>query len=227
MEVLVSTWSALWPALKEYGPWTAISIISMLSALSLGVKLGNGMVEKALRQNPISHPKRHRFFQLAKAYSTYLLADMRITYNGNYCPVRTKIFRDMLTMKFAKWREVVGRTVEHLMKTKADNAEIADAMCQAVTNVIETYSAEWKAAGIPQVVADKFHSWHLARGKVLAEQTVMVASSGCYSSREEKQNAILELHCAMIVSTFLDAERSFCVLNGELSGVKYGELVIE
>lgn len=199
----------------------------MVLALRLANRYGNKRMDIFAAQSSVLCPRFHRFFSLAQQYATFRLDEMRIVTHGKFCPVRTRIFKDMLRMKFSCWQVTAQQAVDYIINNKVKDDQIGSIMCRSVSGIIESYSRSWKSAGIPQIVADKFHSWHLARGKVLAEQTEHVAVSHCYSSPTERLNAILELHCAMLVSTVLDAENTIINLNGELSGIEYDGEIIE
>ena len=210
-----------------FGPVTGFLLAVGFVLLTLGFRYGKKRLDIFAAQSSVLCPRFHRFFSLAQQYATFQLDDMRIVTHGQYCPVRTKIFKDMLRMKFSCWQTTVQQAVDYIILNRVKDEQIGSIMCRSVSGIVDSYSKAWAAAGIPQIVADKFHSWHLARGKVLAEQTEHVAVSHCYSSPTERLNAILELHCAMLVSTVLDAENSIVQLNGELSGIEYKGQIIE
>ncbi len=217
--------------LVTFGPVTGVIVVIVLAFASLAYKLlsryGNRRMDILAAQQSVLCPRFHRFFALAEQYATFRLEEMRIVTHGKYCTVRTQIFKDMLRMKFSCWQKTLQQAVDYIILNNVKEEQVGSVMCRSVSGIVAAYSKAWESAGIPQIVADKFHGWHLARARVLAEQTEQVAASHCYSSVTERLNAILELHCAMLVSTVLDAENTIVTLNGELTGIAYGDKIIE
>lgn len=204
-----------------------VGVVFVILAYKLISRYGNKRADIFAAQVSVLCPRFHRFFSLAQQYATFRLEEMRIVTHGQFCPVRTRIFKDMLRMKFSCWQATLQQAADYVILNRVKDDQIGSIMCRSVSGVVDSYSKAWAAADIPQIVADKFHAWHLARAKVLAEQTEQIAVSHCYSSPSERLNAILELHCAMLVSTVLDAENSIVQLNGELSGIEYNGEIIE
>jgi len=207
-----------------------IEIVSQGGLIGVGavaVLLAYKYFMSIIESKKVSNPLNHCFFDKIKYERHIHLKNIKLKYKKKECPVRTKLFVDMLDIKFLNWKKYTKEFIVACLAKKPSSDELRSMSSASIQNIIEDYQENWKRIGVPQIVISKFNSWHSKRVLLLIEAISSICTSDSYSSLKEKLNAILEIHKVLIVITILDVEHTLGSLNGALSGENYGSKIIE
>lgn len=132
-------------------------------------------------------------------------------------PVRTKIFKNMLTIYFNNCKKAIDELLEEditLENFGYKNQTMID-------RVLADSTEEWKEDGIPSIVISKFQEWNSSRIAYITLTINDISSSQVVDSAVEKQYMALNLYSGIIYLTFIDAEKTLVNLNGDLTGQYY------
>lgn len=137
-------------------------------------------------------------------------------------PVRTKIFRDVLTIYY--------RTAQQEISNLLDKDVTLDNFLSYNYNMINTTiknsNDKMRAANIPEVVIEKFNTWNSSKYDYMLRTISDIDSSDVFSTTVEKQYAALNLYTDTGYFMLMDAEKTLKNLNGDLTGTIYkGEMV--
>ena len=137
-------------------------------------------------------------------------------------PVRTKIFRDVLTIyyKTAK-QEILG-----ILDKDINLRNFLSCNYTLVNDVAKNSNEKMRMNGIPEVVIEKWNTWVNSKYDYMLRTISDIESSDVFSNVVEKQYAALNLYTDMGYFMLMDAEKTLKSLNGDLSGTVYkGEIV--
>ncbi len=191
----------------------------------LGYKYVN---QKLFKRHKIRNPEKHFFFINAKRLKFEKLESMNIfTPNNKICSVRSEMFRNMMTIKIDTWSEHMQEFIQIARREKYTSNRLSNMLTSLIESMMSDYERQWRYDGVPEIVIKKFRDWHSGRATTLVKGMISICEGNCFSSLDEKLNAILELNSALLYMTFIDAEKTLVDLNGELSGSIYKNNIIE
>lgn len=132
-------------------------------------------------------------------------------------PVRTEIFKDVLTIYFQtsqeKIRELLNEDVT-LENFLSKNYKTANA-------IVKESNDRMKTAGIPEVVIRKFNMWNEDRHENILSAISDIDSSNIFVSVVGKEYTVLTTYANSAYFTLIDAEKTLKSLNGDLTGTIY------
>lgn len=163
----------------------------------------------------LANPINHKFFSECDYYTVNKIPTIKLLYHWKKAPVRTEIFRDMLTSKIRIRKTTIKDCINSKEKVTAYK------MIESINKIVNSYQVERARMGIPTIVINKFNEWHLWHSNVLISCIQDICSSDSFSSYEEKMNAVLHMHNMMLIITITDVEKTLGSLNWELSGLIY------
>lgn len=132
-------------------------------------------------------------------------------------PVRTKIFKNMLTIYFNNFKKAIDELLED--DINLDNFGYKN---QTMIDKVLTDSTEqWREDGIPPIVISKFQDWNSSRIAYITLTINDINSSQVIDTAVEKEYMALNLYSGVIYLTFIDAEKTLINLNGDLTGQYY------
>ena len=191
--------------------WTTTLIVAIV--IYFAFRIWNYHIKKYIT-NKVRQPKDHYFFSKIKRDIELLIPNIRLSYDWKYSEWRTKIFRDMLIVKFKIWKRILKETIH-------EKWDLNNIWQDAIIDIYKWYIEEWDKVWIPNIVIDKFNSWHSQHIKIYQKAIERIFSWDCFSSKEEKINAILEISITMIILTLSDAEQTLWSINWDLSWLEY------
>ena len=169
----------------------------------------------------INKPVNHDFFNKIIYERDMKLPVIKLNHKGKYCQGRTEIFKDMLRTKYTKWHDSTKQLMMCECLPKLTSTELHTKVISSIMLFVDDYEKSWKDEGIPEIVISRFKEWHEQHTTILVSAISSICVGQCFNTNEEKLNAVLEIHKALIILTVLDAENTLGNLNGELSGLKY------
>lgn len=206
--------------LQDYGVTITIVALVLFFAFGFG-QVGLKYLQQYLQPKLASNPRSHAFFSTAERLQNYHVPQMNISPD----PARNLLFRDMLIKKIRVWEasmtDFVARDFSQL-KT----FEIKELFARTMQRSVLGYQADWKQAGVPDMVVTKFDTWNAPRLEAISISATSVFDGKSFTTPVEMTNAILTLMHALLIQTVIDAERTLGDLNGDLEGVIYRDLTI-
>lgn len=155
------------------------------------------------------------------------LSDIRIPRLSFGDTGRTKVFRDLLCIYIDVWSEILVQLVDRAASRDMTDAQDFISHNQlAIVSALETAEEMWRAEGIPEQVIEKYLVWAHYRIDNLLDDVQLVAYSRATQTFPDKMFEALTLYRSALRGTILEAEAALCLLNGELTGLAYGDLVI-
>jgi hypothetical protein len=210
--------------IENYGFMTVFAGVAMFFLIKFGFLKYRKLAKDLLDQN-IAEPSSHIFFQKVDYILRYKLPEITLKFRGQYCEGRTRLFRDMLQIKFKSWRDHVRKACDK-SKNYPTNNQVGQEFLKTVVDLVNEYEKQWEQDGIPPKVIQKFHKWHDNHAQIFIEAIENITGGSSFSSKKEVINAILEIGNAMLLLTILDAEKTLGDLNGELSGMTYKDMTL-
>lgn len=138
-------------------------------------------------------------------------------------PVRTEIFRDVLTIFYKTGKDVI----EQLLDRDITTHNFLNENYRITNQIISESSRRMEEAGIPSIVIMKFNRWNEIRHEYILTTISDIDSSEVFSTTIEKQYAVLNLFMNSFYFVLIDAERTLKSLNGDLTGTMYKGKVVE
>jgi len=166
--------------------------------------------------------KYHKFFSEIYRYEKHHIPYISLSFHGRPSQGRTRIFRDMLQIKFSIRRSVMANAILDLKPET-----MLDKNIKAIDDIINWYNRERKLQWIPDVVIEKFNEWHSIHADSIVKEIEDIITWNSFSSIKEMMHAILYLHTYMVVLTFRDAEKTLWELNGQLTWLVYKGITID
>ena len=159
---------------------------------------------------------KHVVFSKLDTLLNYRISNIHII-----CPLRSKIFTDLLTYRVTAVRDVLMDFV------KADVDAMAQAdFRQAVADRLQAIEYAWTAKslkeGIPAVALDRFKEynskWANTLDEIILDQCLVTTA---YQHNSDRLDSILDMIGSFEVHCFSDVEKALASINGELSGAVY------
>lgn len=138
-------------------------------------------------------------------------------------PVRTEIFRDVLTIFYKTAKDVI----KELLDKDITMSNFLTENYKAANQIISESNKRMRESGIPEVVIIKFNQWNNDRHEYILSTISDVDSSEVFSTVVEKEYAILNLYTNSSYFVLIDAERTLKSLNGDLTGTVYKGKIVE
>ena len=191
----------------------------LLVVWAISVYLAYTYFRQKLSNFKVKKPWEHSFFTCIKNTIEFKLPTIKLNYKNKEARWRTKIFQDMLVIKLKIW-------AEKLREATNKKWDLNTIYQNTLIDIYHWYLSERKEREIPLIVVEKFNKRHEPLIELYQKSIENICSSKWYSSRIEKENAILEISNAMVVFTILDWEKTLWSLNWELTWLKYKWLLI-
>ena len=174
--------------------------------------------------------KKHHFFgkKPYKDLTNYPLfsnldywIESRIRHFHIACPLRERIFKDFLLIKFTVFKGSLKELamIRHL--EALTNSELRTIVEGNLSDAMNKYEKKMEEAGMPPVVLSKFAEWHSSRIKAVRETIKDICTSTFISDNSERVAVILYKYNTALHSTITDAEKTLIGLNGQLDSVVY------
>lgn len=161
-----------------------------------------------------SHPYFNRIYSI-------LNIKIPITKIGG--PVRTEIFRDVLTVFYDTQKE----NICHLLDKNITKENFLNENLKTVNQIIGESDRRMSEFGIPKVVRTKFWEWYEEKQEYIINTLSEINGSVVFETTVEKQYAALSLYQNSAYFTMMGAERTLRRLNGDLTGTIYNGKIIE
>jgi len=166
--------------------------------------------------------EKHVVFSKLDTLINYRIANMHMQ-----CPLRTKIFADLLTFRMTALRDIL----KDFVKTDVDSLSAAD-FRQAMADRLQAMEFTWTAKalheGMPAIALDKFKEYNDRWGgpvtNIILDQCLITTA---YQTNTERLDSILDMIGSFEIHCFSDVEKAVASINGELSGVSYKGMVCQ
>lgn len=222
------TWVEVLNAIKDVG----VSIVLIAAVIYLLVKYFSLLIDNKIGKKTSKLPEveSSKFNSVAVLKETHPvfnkingIIDTKLPITTIGGPVRTEIFRDVLTIFYETALYEIAALLDKNMTSEnflANNYNMAN-------SVIKDSSAKMRRAGIPDVVIEKFNTWNSPRHEYVLSTITDIDASDVFSSLVEKQYAALNLYMDSMYFVLMDAEKTLKNLNGDLTGAVYKGKVVE
>lgn len=151
------------------------------------------------------------------------IIDIKLPITSIGGPVRTEIFRDILTIYYKTSKEKINELLKQdvtLDNFLTENYRTANA-------IIKESNEKMLASGIPEVVVRKFNEWNNGRNEYILSAISDIDSSNVFSTVVEKQYTVLSTYVNSSNFILMDAEKTLKSLNGDLTGTTYKNKKVE
>lgn len=133
---------------------------------------------------------------------------------------RTEIFRDLIKFRLQSFLdEFTDESFKYFLHI--DGELSYRELLNLFTEVRDRSDEKAKAAGIPDIVIEKFNQWTNPTIQYTLRSAELVLHSGVYDTNTEKMTIIYSLMTSMLELVILEAEKALSILNGELDGIEY------
>jgi len=206
-------------AYKQFGLSGVFSAVLLMLILLLIYEVGRHFLTRLIdRFIPL-----HRKFNPLKS-SFYDKMDILIYYKtprmNIECPLREKIFKKILKICFSCWKT---RAQNKLLELDSLNPEeYLNFWRNFVYKTTDTWEAEAKQAGIPEIALIKFRVLHKRTLELMMSSIEQVClSHNVYDTNSEKTIVILDFIAILLDMALIDAESTADQINGELSQLEF------
>lgn len=221
---------------SEFG-WPAILIAVILFAT---YKLGLYLVNRSdAGDDGDNHSKGHsdhitvdiethdlRFHYLFNNLEYRLVAEIPSLELMPEKPTKQHMFRDILAIETKVIYEVCEEIVKMDMSTWNNERWMAE-ISKKINEIILTLERKIKEEGVPEIVIKKYLKWHYNSFELLYEYVTRLATDNAYSSNYTRTNTLLLIMNLMLITTIADAEKTLKLLNGDVAGISYKNMIIE
>jgi hypothetical protein len=136
------------------------------------------------------------------------------------------MFRYMLQKKYAVWNRMTRDALDRVDKWMK-REEVYQLWSTTLDSITTCYEAEWRWAGVPDVVIKKFNDWHSSHTSSLARYIFNSTMNSMDWDAFSQTASVLSYFHVLSEMIDHDAERTLTTLNGELTGKKFGSLTLE
>jgi hypothetical protein len=213
-------------AVKTYGIWSTIGVI-LLYGLKSYFWLGVSYVWSKIfvKKKPADLSKHPAFHQMEN-YIAVKIPGMMFEDPG-----RSEVFKDMLTIMFRSYIDMMRKVIVDSFDTKGEPVFVSnDDFIQKLSNygvqAIKEYEDQWRKTGVPLICITAFNAWHSAKRDVLFSDIQTIANSAFHDTYNVKLATFFDLIFIVLNMSILDAEFILKDLNGELSGQIYKGITI-
>lgn len=141
-------------------------------------------------------------------------------------PTKQQMFRDILSIETKIIYEICEEIVKMDMTTWNNERWLAE-ISKKINEIIVSLERKIKEEGVPEVVIKKYLKWHYNSFELLYEYVTRLATDNAYSSNYTRTNTLLLIMNLMLITTIADAEKTLKLLNGDIAGGTYKNMIIE
>lgn len=213
----------------EYGLWgLAITLFSILLYKYTSVIIEKWTQVGKKKTKPPQceygvHLKYHQFFTNARYRLISDIPNLDIFPDK---PVRQEMVRDMMHAHISALYELSLEFVSNDIK-----AWTTEQWANEATNLIGRVNQEFERRvmdeGMPKIIIEKYNRWRASTSSTVFEYINGIAVSKMYETNYGRTNTLLILFNLVLVTTIGNAEQTLAELNGEISGIKYKNGIIE
>lgn len=214
-------WIEIINVVKETG--TTVAVIGVV--IYLLVKYFSMLIESKIPKKEIPEEAsviQHNSVKCLKTLHPYFdkidrIIDIKLPITSIGGPVRTEIFRDILTIYYKTSKEKIGELLNEdvtLDNFLTENYKTANA-------IIKESNEKMLSLGIPEVVVRKFNEWNSGINEYILSAISDIDSSNVFSTVVEKQYTVLSTYVNSSNFILMDAEKTLKSLNGDLTGTTY------
>ena len=223
------TWVEILDAIKDVG----VSVVMLAATIYLLVKYFGALIDNKIGKGNkpvLPEVESSKFNSVKTLKETHPIfnkingiIDTKLPITTLGGPVRTEIFRDVLTMFYEAAETEISNLLDKEITSEnflANNYNMANA-------IIKDSSTKMCNAGVPEVVIEKFNKWNNPRHEYVLSTITDIDASDVFSSVAEKEYAALNLYMDTMYFVLMDAEKTLKNLNGDLTGSVYKGKVVE
>jgi len=208
----------------EYGFMTVFAGVTLYFLVKF-VELQLKKVKGSFAREQVINPGQHYFFTKIEYILMYQLPRIDLMHKGKIDKNRTKLFRDLLRIKFEYWHTMMAViSTENYEKMSTEEMDLD--IRRRIYKLITDYESTWRSMQVPEILIKKFNGWHSIRAQLFLDAVENICMGRSFDTRKEMILAIMEISVALLVYTILDAEKSLGELDGDLDGLKYGEYIL-
>lgn len=220
-------WIEVANVIKELG----VTIVFVSAVIFLLFKYFSKMIDEKMSKEKLPEQTEIIQYNSVKclktlhpfSYKTDEILSIKLPITKIGGPVRTEIFRDVLSLFLSTTKEEVLKMLDE--DITLDNFLIKNS--DAVNRTIVKYRQKAREKGIPEVVIVKFSEWSRNNLELLLSSISDIDSSDVFETVVEKEYTVL----TVLVNTFylllIDAEKTLKNLNGDLTGTIYNGKKVE
>lgn len=207
---------------------SALVIVAIIMTFTLVYKYFNIKIEniKVTEKNvttsdkavDLDSLKNHAFFHNMEYMLNSKIDEINLGDKG-----RTLIFKDMIMQQY----KVIKDKLYELCEEKIENhTELYEKNMEILDSAMKEYELEWRRMEIPSVCIDKYSEWMKNKIDGLVDSITSTTNNNVAWNVVEMQFIILDAYNWFLNGSFNDNLIVLRVLNGELSGQKYKNVVI-
>jgi len=217
--------------IAEYG-WPAILIsILLFATYKLGLYLfksnRNDIDDKDVESpDNMTDVQDLRFHYLFNNLEYRLVAEIPSLELMPNKPTKQQMFRDILSIE----TKIIYEVCEEIVRTDMtawNNERWLSEISKKMNEIIISLERKTKEEGIPVTVVKKYLKWHYNSFELLYEYISKLATDNAYSNNYTRTNTLLLIMNLMLITTIADAEKTLKLLNGEIAGGTYKNMIIE
>ena len=139
---------------------------------------------------------------------------------------RNLVFHDLLKIKFETYLENLTNIEDGDKFTSLSKLDVYNAFVACIRSIDEEYKKRARNEGIPEIVIHKYDIWHSSSLEFVLHSAETMTTSSVYKTNHEYINGIYSLITVLLELKIIEAEHTLTKLNGELTGIKYKDIVI-
>lgn len=209
---------------KNHGIGSTILILGLvLACLLLTVGLKNNKIRGFIKKLIRSIPKieqcdlfNHQLFIQLRRYINYDIQHFVLSEK-----LREGLFKDFLLFKFTIMQKAFLAFLERGNLEDLSISSYHSKITECYEDIIRSCDTKALESGIPLVVIDKFHEWHLDKIEATYQWINLVCEESVYRTNVERTKIIFDFIVHINNQTILDAKRTLVSLNGSLNNVTY------
>ena len=139
---------------------------------------------------------------------------------------RNLVFHDLLKIKFETYLDNLTNIEDGEKFKSLTKLEVYNAFVACIKSIDDEYKKRAEHEGIPEIVVQKYDIWHNTSLEFVLHSAETMTTSSIYKTNHEYINGIYSLITVLLELKIIEAERTLTKLNGELTGIKYKNIVI-
>jgi len=213
-------------AFKTYGVIPTILLVLLYGGKTYVWRILGYLWNKFFGKRKSADLNKHPAFHQMESYIAVKIPGMIFEDNG-----RNEVFKDMLTIMFKSYIDMMRKVISDSFDTKNDavfasNDDFIQKLSNYAVQTIKEYENQWRHSAIPLICITKFNEWHSNKRDILFTDIQTIANSSFHETYNEKVAAFFDLVFMVLNISILDAEYILKNLNGELSGQTYKGIII-
>ena len=212
--------------MQEHLGWTiTICLIVLLMVISIFAKSLSGILGKYIQDSVLQKKLFRRKLIISKhpLFSKYrLLVNQRIKFLRCECPLRKKIFTDLMIIRIETYDKILKEFIKRDDINRLSVMEFQFTINELILKIFNEWEARAKEHGIPSVVIAHFaKETGDIRNLLIMFLQHIAGSTYTYEDNISRVSAVFDNLCGLEEAMIVKLEMSLDSMNGEISNSKY------